>query len=129
MLLHIRSSWNVAIVRNELYFNFTAADVFLVTPTSLNVTGGTVAEFTCTSRVAPSLFWTVNGSEPTEPIIRDQGIIVQLFFPVSDVKGIRLTIPTMRATSNTIVVCVAVVRNGNTITLEESSALLMLQGE
>ena len=111
----------------ELYFNFTAAEVFLVTP--LNVTGGTVATFTCTSRVATSLFWTVNGSALDEAIIRDQGIIVNLFSPVGGVTGTRLTIPTMRATSNTIVVCGALVRNGSTITLEESSALLMLQGE
>ena len=113
----------------ELYFNFTAAEVFLVTPTSLNVTGGTVAEFTCTSRVALSLVWTVNGSELDEPIIQDQGIIPNPFFPEAGVTGNRLTIPTMRATSNTIVVCGALVRNGSTITLEESSALLMLQGE
>ena len=103
--------------------------MFLETPTSLNVTGGTVAEFNCTSRVAISLFWTVNGSEVDEPIIQDQGIIANLFFPVGGVKGTRLTIPTMIATSNTIVVCGAFVLNENTITLENSSALLMLQGE
>ena len=88
-----------------------------------------MAEFNCTSRVALSLVWTVNGSEVYEPIIQDQGIIANLFFPVGGVKGNRLTIPTMIATSNTIVVCGAVVQNGSTITLEESSALLMLQGE
>ena len=88
-----------------------------------------MAEFNCTSRVAVALVWTVNGSEVTEPNIRDQGIIANLFFLVGGVKGNRLTIPTMIATSNTIVVCVAVVLNEDTITLEESSALLMLQGE
>ena len=100
-----------------------------MTPASLNVTGGTVSEFNCTSRVALSLLWTVNGSALDEPIIRDQGIIANLFSPVVGVTGTRLTIPTMIATSNTIVVCGAFVLNENTITLEKRSALLMLQGE
>ena len=115
-------------VYDKLCLNFSAAGVFLEAPASLNVTGGTVAEFTCTSAVAFSLGWIVNESVVQEPAIRDQGITSNQFLPETGV-GIILTIPTKRATSNATIECVAVIVVDGTLILKKSSALLMVQGE
>ena len=96
-------------VYDKLCLNFSATGVFLETPASLNVTGGTVAEFTCTSSaVAFSLGWFVNGSVVHDPVIRDQGIISDKL-PQENGVGIILTIPTKNATSNATIECVATI--------------------
>ena len=116
-------------VYDKLCLNFSAAGVFLEAPASLNVTGGTVAEFTCTSAVALSLGWFVNGSVVHDPVIRDQGITSNQFLPETGV-GIILTIPTKRATSNATIECVAtIILVNGTHFAKKSSALLMVQGE
>ena len=120
---------NINFMRNVLvYPNFTAAEVFLETPTSLNVTGGTVAEFTCTSAKASSFIWTVNGSELSSEVIRHRGIRSS-FFLEPGAKGTRLFIPTLRATSNTTVVCIVIVFNSTTLTVHKSTILLLVQGK
>ena len=117
-------------IYDKLCLNFSAAGVFLETPASLNVTGGTVAEFTCTSSaVAFSLGWIVNESVVQDPVIRDQGITSNYFLPETGV-GIILTIPTKNATSNATIECVAtIILEDGTPILKKSSALLMVQGE
>ena len=116
-------------VYDKLCLNFSAAGVFLEAPASLNVTGGTVAEFTCTSAVALSLGWFVNGSVVHDPVIRDQGITSNQFLPETGV-GIILTIPTKNATSNATIECVAtIILVNGTHFAKKSSALLMVQGE
>ena len=89
-----------------------------------------MAEFNCTSDVAHFLSWRVNGSELNKLVISNQGILRKSFFPEAGVTGSRLIIPTMRATSSTTVVCIAIFPNGNTTTVQETcTANLIVQGE
>ena len=99
--------------------------VFEETPTSLNVTVGTVVEFNCSSNVTSFLSWRINDTE----ILSDSMFSVRLFPPEGGGWGTRLTIATRSAT-NMRVVCLAVDINNYTSKIQISDvAILMIEGE
>lgn len=93
------------------------------TPSSLNVTVGTVADFTCTSTVASTFIWQVNGSR-VEPGNDKE------FTPEGGGLGTRLMIEAMDVTTNTTVQCVAITLQGTQSFPHFSDvAVLMVQGK
>ena len=93
---------------------------FEKSPSSLNVTVGTMAEFTCTSPTAITFAWLVNGSD-VEPENAEN------FTPEGGGRGTRLKIEAMSATTNTTIQCVAVILRGPQHFSDV--AILMVQGE
>ena len=102
----------------------------LVTPTALNVTGGTEVEFTCISAEATAINWRIN-----ESLIRD---VIPYYPDIAEIscndeseeqsECSKLTFTTMRATSTTSVTCEIAVSSTLTIS-ERSTSHLMVQGE